>query len=65
MSACSERAARGISFLGLLLLVSCGGGSTPAPAAGDFSLTATPASVSLVPGGGGQQISVNAVPANG
>jgi hypothetical protein len=37
-----------------------------APAmAGDFTLTASPASVSLVPGGEGQQISVNAVPANG
>lgn len=34
-------------------------------AAGDFTLTATPASLSLVPGGAGQQISVNAVPANG
>jgi hypothetical protein len=34
-------------------------------AAGDFTLTATPASISLVPSGGGQQISVNAVPANG
>jgi hypothetical protein len=32
---------------------------------GDFSLTATPASLSLVPGGAGQQISVNAAPANG
>jgi hypothetical protein len=31
----------------------------------DFSLTATPASLSLVPGGAGQQISVNAAPANG
>ena len=37
----------------------------PAPAAADFALAATPASVSLVPGGGGQQISVNAVAANG
>src|ERR1700686_1410869 len=53
-----------ISFLCLLLLGSCGGGSMPA-AAGDFTLTATPASLSLVPGGAGQQISVNAVPANG
>jgi hypothetical protein len=31
----------------------------------DFSLAASPASISLVVGGGGQQISVNAVPANG
>ncbi len=34
-------------------------------AAGDFTLTATPASISVVPGGAGQQISVNAVPVNG
>jgi hypothetical protein len=34
-------------------------------AAGDFTLSATPASLSLVPGGAGQQISVNAVPSNG
>src|SRR5258708_2853154 len=53
-----------ISFLSLLLLSPCGEGSSPAPA-GDFTLTATPASLSLVAGGGGQQISVNAVPANG
>src|SRR5207245_3023377 len=65
MSACSERVAQCIGFFCLLLLVSCGGGSNPAPPAGDFSLTATPASVSLVPGGAGQQISVNAAPANG
>jgi hypothetical protein len=48
----------------LLLLASCGGGSMPA-ATGDFTLTATPGSLSLVPGGAGQQISVNAVAANG
>ncbi len=56
-----------------LALVSCGGGSkttptappsTPAPAA-DFSLTATPATVTLVAGSPGQAISVNAVPAHG
>ncbi len=64
MSASSKTPAGCISFLCLLLLASCGGGSSP-PAAGDFTLTATPASISLVPGGGGQQISVNAVPANG
>jgi hypothetical protein len=45
-------------------LASCGGGSAPA-AAGDFTLSATPASLPLVPGGGGQQINVDAVPANG
>jgi len=56
-----------------LALVSCGGGSkttstappsTPAPAA-DFSLTATPVTVTLVAGSPGQAISVNAVPSNG
>src|SRR5438874_783915 len=66
MNACLERAAGCIGFFCLLLLVSCGGGSMDAPAmAGDFTLTASPASVSLVPGGDGQQISLNAVPANG
>src|SRR5260370_635052 len=64
MSASWKTLAGSISFLCLLLLASCGGGSTPA-AAGDFTLTATPASIPLVPGGGGQQVSVNAVPANG
>jgi hypothetical protein len=53
-----------LSLACLLLLASCGGDSMPA-ATGDFTLTATPASLSLVPGGAGQQISVNAVPANG
>src|ERR1700730_18123097 len=65
MNAVSKKPAGCIGFLCLILLTSCGGGSMPAPAAGDFALAATPASVSLVPGGGGQQISVNAVAANG
>src|SRR5258706_10990153 len=65
MSACLKKVAGCIGFLCLFLLASCGGGSMPAPPAGDFTLTATPASVPLVLGGGGQQISVNAVPANG
>src|SRR5258706_5013895 len=65
MSACLKKVAGCIGFLCLFLLASCGGGSMPAPPAGDFTLTATPASIPLVPGGGGQQISVNAVPANG
>src|SRR5439155_305652 len=64
MSASSKTLVGCISFLCLLLLASCGGGSMPA-AAGDFTLTATPASISVVPGGAGQQISVNAVPVNG
>jgi hypothetical protein len=64
MSDASKKLAGWIGFLCLLLLASCGG-SMPAPPAGDFTLTATPASVPLVLGGVGQQISVNAVPANG
>jgi len=53
-------------FLLCLLLLSCSGASKPAVPAteGDFSLTSTPASITLVPGGAGQQISVNATPAN-
>ncbi len=46
-----------------LALMSCSGGSRPEPA-GDFSLTATPAALSLIPGGTKQQISVNTVPVN-
>jgi hypothetical protein len=65
MSASLKTLAGCINFLSLLLLSSCGGGSTPPPPAGDFTLSATPASISLVPGGTGQPISVNAVPANG
>jgi hypothetical protein len=64
MSASLKTPAGCISFLCLLLLASCGGGSTPA-ATGDYTLTATPATISLTPGGTGQQISVNAAPANG
>jgi hypothetical protein len=54
-------------FLLCLLLLSCSGASKPAVPAteGDFSLISTPASITLVPGGVGQQISVNATPANG
>jgi hypothetical protein len=65
MSASLKTLAGCINFLSLLLLTSCGGGSTPPPPAADFTLSATPASISLVPGGAGQPISVNAVPANG
>lgn len=45
-------------------LMSCGGGFKTEPA-GDFSLTSSPTTVTLVPGGSGQQVSVNAVPTNG
>ncbi|MGA3344069.1 MAG: hypothetical protein ABSC76_04280 [Terracidiphilus sp.] len=49
-------------------MISCGGvsGSVSNPAQPqDFSITATPATVTIVAGGQGQKISVNAVPANG
>ncbi len=51
------------TFLFCLMLLSCGGSSTPAP--GDFTLTSTPATVTLVQGGASQSISVNAMPVNG
>ena len=47
-----------------LSLMSCSNGSKPSPM-GDFSLAVTPAMASLVAGGAGQQISVNAVAVNG
>ncbi|HEX4320961.1 MAG TPA: hypothetical protein VHZ52_08665 [Acidobacteriaceae bacterium] len=56
-----------LALIVCLTIISCGGNShgqvtTPTP---DFSLTATPASVTLTAGGASQQISVNAVPSNG
>jgi hypothetical protein len=56
---------------GLLLcvgLISCGGKSAPVPTpvpAADFSLASTPTTITLVPGGPGQQVSVSATAANG
>src|SRR5580698_8288181 len=47
-----------------LALTSCGGGSNPASVA-DFSLSATPTTVTVPPGGTSQQISINATPVNG
>jgi hypothetical protein len=52
------------SLLFCLAMMSCGGGSKPAPE-GDFSLALTPTAITLIPGGAGQQVSVNATPANG
>lgn len=46
-----------------VLAVSCSGGSSK-PAM-DFSLVASPTTVALTPGGDAQQVSVNAMPANG
>jgi hypothetical protein len=50
------------SFLFCLLLLSCGGSNAPAA---DFTVTMTPAAVTLLAGGAGQQISVNAASSNG
>jgi hypothetical protein len=52
------------SLLVFITLISCGGRSKPALVS-DFSITATPATITLVAGAAGQQISVNAVPVNG
>jgi hypothetical protein len=46
------------------MLLSCSGSSKPAVES-DFTLTATPASIALVPGGAGRQVSVSAAPVNG
>jgi len=51
------------SFLACLLLVSCSS-SSPKPTA-DFSLSSTPATLTLVPGASPQQVSINAMAANG
>ncbi len=47
-----------------LALTSCGAGSPPAPPP-DFSLSSSPTSITLVPGGASQQISVSAASLNG
>jgi hypothetical protein len=51
-------------FLFCSMLLSCSGSSKPAVES-DFTLTATPASIALVPGGAGRQVSVSAAPVNG
>ncbi|MCU1222425.1 MAG: Pyrrolo-quinoline quinone repeat-containing protein [Edaphobacter sp.] len=63
MRSCSKVLLTCSTLVGLVL-TSCGGGSKPAPQA-DFSLSATPTTVTLLPGGTGQQISINAAPVNG
>lgn len=55
----------GTGFLCCLTVLSCGGSKQPPAALADFSLAAMPANVALIAGGTSQQISVNAVPANG
>lgn len=52
------------SLLLSLALVSCGSHGNSGPAA-DFSVSASPASLTLSIGGAGQQLSVSATPANG
>lgn len=65
---CSCRSVRFVSatlVITLLALTSCGGGSkTVSTPQADFSLSSTPASITLAPGGTAQKIAVNAVPAN-
>ena len=51
-------------YLICLVFTSCSRESKPEPVE-DFSLSSTPATIMLVPGGAGQQISVNAAPVNG
>jgi hypothetical protein len=63
MSFFSKVSAPCSKLLFCLALASCSGGSKPEPAR-DFSLTSTPASLTLIPGGTTQQLSVNAVPIN-
>ena len=49
-----------------VVLTSCNAGSQPqAQPQGDFSLSSAPSTISLLAGGVGQQVSVNAVPTNG
>ncbi|HEY2040562.1 MAG TPA: hypothetical protein VGG95_12900 [Edaphobacter sp.] len=50
------------TFVACLLLISCDNSSPKPPA--DFSLSSTPGSITLVPGGPPQQISVNSTVAN-
>jgi len=52
------------SFIACLLLVSCNSSPKPPEPPADFSLSSTPATITLVPGGPPQQISVNATAAN-
>ena len=52
-------------LLPCLALICCDSAPQPVTNPGDFSLTSTPGTITLVSGGAGQGISVNAVPANG
>jgi outer membrane protein assembly factor BamB len=55
---------RNSGLLGLLAPLSCGSGSKP-EVSSDFTLTSTPATLTLIPGGPAQQINVVASPTNG
>ncbi|WP_254064020.1 PQQ-like beta-propeller repeat protein [Granulicella sp. S190] len=75
MSFCKKALAGCVSLLVCVGLVACGGskgggtdtGSTVGTPSvvGDFTLAATPASLTLSPGGEGQQVSVTATPSGG
>jgi len=64
MDALSKMLGACFSFLLCLILTSCDGSSKPTAMA-DFSLSATPASLTLLPGGATQQIAVSATATNG
>jgi hypothetical protein len=64
MDSLSKTLFRYAAFLASLTLLSCGGSSNPQPMV-DFGLAATPAAVTLIPGGATQQVSVTASPING
>jgi outer membrane protein assembly factor BamB len=65
MNQFSKVAGVAFSLFLCLALMSCGGSSKPPAPAADFSLAATPGTISIVAGGAAQQISVVANPANG
>jgi hypothetical protein len=57
----------GFTSAGLFVLFSllgCGGNTTPTPPS-SFSLQLAPASVSVIPGGGSQSLTIGAIPSNG
>jgi len=64
MDALSKKLGACLSFLLCLMLTSCDGSSKPTAMA-DFSLSATPTSLTLIPGGATQPIAVSATATNG
>jgi len=63
MGSASKSLCTSLCLFVCVVLTSCNGGGSQPP--GDFALSSTPASISLVAGGAAQQISVNAVPTYG